>query len=115
MRRSGESTASGSTMKTSSAAPAIRPWASASIKAAWSVMAARAVAAVDDGYPAQRPELGQIRGVATRGGPVLRALAALGVGYSLLAIQRTGHQPGHYTIWGEPVELLRCVVSVAPV
>jgi hypothetical protein len=32
-----------------------------------------------------------------------------------VSIERTGHQAGHHTIWGDPVVLLRCVASVVPV
>ncbi len=30
-------------------------------------------------------------------------------------IERTTRIPGHYTLWGDPVVLLRCVVAVVPV
>lgn len=31
-----------------------------------------------------------------------------------VTVERTGHQPGHHTIWGDPAALLRTVVSVVP-
>ena len=32
-----------------------------------------------------------------------------------ITYQRTGRSRGHHTLWGEPSELLRCVVRVTPV
>jgi hypothetical protein len=34
---------------------------------------------------------------------------------SPITFERTGRSPGHFTLWGDPDELLRCVVSILPV
>lgn len=31
-----------------------------------------------------------------------------------IASRRTGRQPGHYTLWGDPNDLLACVVRTIP-
>jgi len=32
-----------------------------------------------------------------------------------IRVERTLREPGHHTIWGDPDELLRCVVAVTPI
>jgi hypothetical protein len=32
-----------------------------------------------------------------------------------IRIERTLREPGHHTVWGDPSELLRCVVAVTPI
>ena len=32
-----------------------------------------------------------------------------------IRFERTTREPGHHTLWGDPAELRRCVVSIRPV
>ena len=34
---------------------------------------------------------------------------------SPITFERTGKTPGHFTLWGDPDEILACVVSIFPV
>jgi hypothetical protein len=34
---------------------------------------------------------------------------------SAITFEQTTRTPGHYTLWGDPNEMLRCVVSIRPV
>lgn len=42
-------------------------------------------------------------------------IAMLNIPASAFRIEKTTSHPRHYTVWGEPEALLRCVVSVTPV